>query len=85
MKVKVGDIIYIELKNQKGFCRIYGRKMDPSFFECQQLNGNLEDIKKYNVTHIQDIKAVLPEIFDFKEVKNLNPETFREVYPEFFI
>jgi hypothetical protein len=85
MKVKVGDIVYIELKNKKGFCRIYGRKMDPSFFECNQIKGNLKDIQKYKVTHIQDIKVVLPAIFDYQEVLNLNPESFKEDYPEFFI
>jgi hypothetical protein len=85
MKVKVGDIVYIEIKNTKGFCRIFGRKMDFNFFECNQIKGNLKNIQRYEVAHIQHIKAVLPAIFDYQDVLNLNPESFKEDYPEFFI
>lgn len=85
MKIKVGDIVYIERDSQKGFCKITGRKMDPSFLDCYQINGNISAIDKYKVSHISYIKVVLPEFFTSKDVMKINPETFKETNPEYFI
>jgi hypothetical protein len=85
LKIKVGDIVYIERDSQKGFCKITGRKMDPNFLDCYQINGNISAINKYRVSHIGYIKASLQDFFTRKDVMKINPETFKEYYPEYFI
>jgi len=84
---QVGDLVYIEIAQQRGIARLEGRKFDPSFFDAFLISGNVTDIKKYRTIKNTFIKAILPDEYynNFDKTKALNPFTFKEDFPEYFL
>jgi len=84
---RVGDLVYIEIAQQRGIARLEGQKFDLSFFDAFLISGNVTDIKKYRTIKNTFIKAILPDEYynDYSKIKTLNPFTFKEDFPEYFL